>query len=93
MKRHNAGKVLSQKKQKVSHLVTQRLDESLPLNTPDWNKVEQLLMQLTEFAPTELINELVDSVAVWGDDQARRGYLLGQEDLVSEMKSRSRSAA
>jgi hypothetical protein len=90
MKRHNAGKVLTQKKKPVAcYLVTQRLDESLPLHTQDWSKVEQLLMQLTEFAPNELIAELVDSLATWGDDQARRGYILGQEDLVCEMKQRS----
>lgn len=72
-----------------AYLVTQRLDESLPLHTAEWQKVEQMLMRLSEFAPSELITELVDSIASWADDQARRGYLLGQEDLLKEMKQRS----
>jgi len=72
-----------------AYLVTQRLDESLPLQTPEWLRVEQMLMRLSEFAPSELVTELVDSVATWADDQARRGYVLGQEDLLKEMKQRS----
>ena len=72
-----------------AYLVTQRLDESLPLQTAEWLRVEQMLMRLSEFAPSELVTELVDSVAIWADDQARRGYVLGQEDLLKETKHRS----
>jgi hypothetical protein len=89
MKSNNVKKLSAQKNAKAaSHYVYQRLDESLPLNTPEWTRVEQLLMRLSEFAPAEIVNELVDSVASWGDDQARRGYVLGQEDLTQELKKR-----
>jgi hypothetical protein len=90
MKRDNVKNFLSQKqKRTATHVVTQRLDESLPLQTTEWEKVEQLLMRLSEFAPNEIVNELVDSMALWADDQARRGYILGQEDLLQELKKRT----
>ena len=93
MKRDSAKKLLSKKPTNVAaYMVTQRLDESLPLQTNEWRKVEQMLMRLSEFAPNELVVELVDSLATWADDQARRGYVLGQEDLLHEMKQRSAAA-
>lgn len=91
MKRDNVKKFLikTSPKRMTSHVVTQRLDESLPLHTPEWQRVEQLLMRLSEFAPSEIVSELVDSVAIWADDQARRGYILGQEDMLIELKKKS----
>jgi hypothetical protein len=60
--------------------VTRRLDESIPLNTEEWHKVEQMLMRLTEFAPNELVLDLASAIAFYADDQARRGYMLGESD-------------
>lgn len=87
MKRQAATKA---PKQKVSMDMTviQRLDESLPLQTEEWNRAEQLLMQLTEFAPNSLVMEIVNAIALYADDQARRGYILGQEDMAKELKQR-----
>lgn len=87
MKRQTATKTVKPKVS-VDMTVIQRLDESLPLQTDEWNRAEQLLMQLTEFAPNSLITEMVNAIAVYADDQARRGYILGQEDLAKEMKQR-----
>lgn len=66
--------------------VTRRLDESIPLNTPEWHKVEQMLMRLTEFAPNELVLDLASAVAYYADDQARRGYMLGESDTKTNDK-------
>ncbi|MBX9668680.1 MAG: hypothetical protein K2X93_13725 [Candidatus Obscuribacterales bacterium] len=68
--------------------VMERLDQSLPLVTDDWQRVEQLLNMITEFAPTSMVMELAGSIANYADDQARRGYVLGQEDLVRELRRR-----
>ncbi len=68
--------------------VMERLDQSLPLVTNDWQRVEQLLNMITEFAPTSMVMELAGSIANYADDQARRGYVLGQEDLVRELRRR-----
>ncbi len=68
--------------------VMERLDQSLPLITEDWQRVEQLLNLITEFAPTDMVLELSGAIAGYADDQARRGYLLGQDDLVKELKQR-----
>lgn len=87
MKRQSATKAVKPKVS-VDMTVIQRLDESLPLQTPEWIRAEQLLMQLTEFAPESLVTEIVNQIALYADDQARRGYLLGQEDLAKEMKQR-----
>jgi hypothetical protein len=87
MKRQTVTKI-AKPKISVDMSVIQRLDESLPLQTEEWNRAEQLLMQLTEFAPNSLVTEIVNAIAIYADDQARRGYLLGQEDLVKEMKQR-----
>lgn len=60
--------------------VLRRLDESIPLNTPEWHKVEQMLMQLLEFAPADLVSDAATAIAFYADDQARRGYILGAND-------------
>jgi hypothetical protein len=36
-----------------------------------------------------MLTELVNTMATWADDQARRGYILGQEDLMHEIKRRT----
>jgi hypothetical protein len=87
MKRQTVTKI-AKPKVSVDMSVIQRLDESLPLQTEEWNRAEQLLMQLTEFAPNSLVTEIVNAIAIYADDQARRGYLLGQEDLAKEMNQR-----
>jgi hypothetical protein len=74
------------------HHVSKRLDEAIPLQTDEWQKVEQALMRMTEFAPESLIEEVVSALASYADDQARRGYVLGQEDLVKELARRPRVA-
>jgi hypothetical protein len=90
MKRNNVQSLGNNKvKKTASYMVTQRLDESLPLQTEEWQRVEQLLMRISEFAPSAMLTELVDTMAVWADDQARRGYILGQEDLMHEIKHRT----
>ena len=60
--------------------IIRRLDDAIPLNTAEWQKVEQLLMQVLEFAPTDLVFETATAIAFYADDQARRGYILGAED-------------
>jgi hypothetical protein len=74
------------------HHVSLRLDQAIPLQTEEWQKVEQSLMRMTEFAPESMIEEVVSALASYADDQARRGYLLGQEDLVKELARRPRVA-
>lgn len=69
-----------------NHQVIIPLDESLPLETEEWTPVEHILMRLTEFAPTDLVLELTNVIASFADDQARRAYILGQEDLTKEIK-------
>lgn len=60
-----------------------RLDHSIPLDTEQWQKVEQSLMRMLEFAPSAMILETASAIASYADDQARRGYQLGQADLES----------
>ncbi len=50
------------------HMVTQRLDESIPLDSKEWQAVEQVLMRMTEFAPASLITECVNAIAVYADE-------------------------
>jgi hypothetical protein len=90
MKRNKAGKgkQLTTKEKEQEYFVAQRLDESIPLQTEEWMKVEQMLMRLTEFAPPSMINEVVAALASYADDQARRGYILGQEDLMKHLMQR-----
>ncbi|MBI4532877.1 MAG: hypothetical protein HY711_02930 [Candidatus Melainabacteria bacterium] len=69
-----------------NYQVITRLDESLPLETEDWFCVERIIMRLTEFAPREILVELTTAIVSFTDDQARRAYMLGQEDVVDEMR-------
>ena len=48
--------------------------------TAEWQKLEQLLMQATEFAPTALVYQIGMAAAVYADNQAQRAYMLGRED-------------
>lgn len=70
----------SKKIKTESQAIARRLDESIPLNTAEWQKVEQMLMRLTEFAPTDLVFDVASAIAFYADDQARRGYILGAAD-------------
>ena len=74
---------------KHRHMVTQRLDESIPLDSKEWRAVEQMLMRMSEFAPSSLITECVNAIAVYADEQAQQGYLLGQDDLIKQLKARA----
>lgn len=71
------------------HMVTQRLDESIPLDSKEWQAVEQILMRMTEFAPASMITECVNAIAVYADEQAQQGYMLGQDDLIKQLKRRA----
>lgn len=64
--------------------INRRLDQSLPVESSEWVKVEQQMMKLLEFAPKELLFETATAIAFLADAQARRGYLLGREDLLLE---------
>ena len=65
-----------------------RLDQNLPVDTDSWKKVEQMLTYLTEFAPTYKIIELAKAVGEFADDQAKRGYVVGQKDLINELSKK-----
>lgn len=69
--------------------VTMRLDESLPLETEEWVSIEHMLARLTEFAPSEMLVNLTSAIASFADDQARRAYILGQEDLRLQMQQKA----
>lgn len=71
-----------------NHQVIIRLDQSLPLETEEWIPVERLLVRLTEFAPEDMLVQLTNAIASFADDQARRAYILGQEDLSQELKQK-----
>lgn len=60
--------------------INRRLDQCLPMETMEWQRVEQLLMQVLEFAPSNLVYETGMAVALYADDQARRAYMLGTAD-------------
>jgi hypothetical protein len=76
-----------------NYTVIARLDDAIPLNTEEWVAVERLLNQVSEFVPMSMLNTLTEAIINYADDQARRGYILGQEDLVSELKKRSSKIA
>jgi hypothetical protein len=84
----SAGRAKDVTSESNKRYVMERLDQSLPLITEDWQRVEQLLNLITEFAPTEMVLELSGAIAGYADDQARRGYLLGQDDIVKELRNR-----
>lgn len=76
-----------------NYTIIARLDDAIPINTQEWIHVEQLLNQISEFVPLSMINSLTEAVINYADDQARRGYLLGQEDLVAEIKKKTTKIA
>ncbi|HEY9868287.1 MAG TPA: hypothetical protein V6D08_03915 [Candidatus Obscuribacterales bacterium] len=90
MRHENKGIARSQLSDRSrDHQVITRLDESLPLETEDWLTVERMLVRLTEFAPTEMLVDLTAAIACFADDQARRAYILGQEDIAAELRSKA----
>ncbi len=76
-----------------NYSIIARLDDAIPLNTEEWVKTERLLNQVSEFVPMSMLNSLTEAIIAYADDQARRGYLLGQEDLVEELKSKATKIA
>jgi hypothetical protein len=68
------------------YTIIARLDDAIPIHTNEWTQVERQLNQISEFVPIPLLNTLTESLINYVDDQARRGYLLGQQDLASELK-------
>jgi hypothetical protein len=76
-----------------NYTIIARLDDAIPLNTEEWLQVEQLLNQISEFVPMSMLNSLTENIINYADDQARRGYLLGQEDLAQEMKKKAAKIA
>jgi len=72
-----------------NYTVIARLDDAIPLNTEEWMAVERLLNQVSEFVPMSMLNSVTEAIITYADDQARRGYLLGQEDLVQELKKKA----
>lgn len=76
-----------------NYTVIARLDDAIPLNTDEWLVVEQLLNQISEFVPISLLSTLTEAIINYADDQARLGYLLGQEDLVAELRKKTQRIA
>ncbi|MBX9671006.1 MAG: hypothetical protein K2X93_25665 [Candidatus Obscuribacterales bacterium] len=76
-----------------NYTVIARLDDAIPLHTEEWVAVERLLNQISEFVPTSMLNNVTEAIITYADDQARRGYLLGQEDLVTELKKKASKIA
>lgn len=73
---------------KNNYTIIARLDDAIPLQTDEWTNVEHLLNQVSEFTPASLLNTLTEAVVAYADDQARRGYLLGQDDFVKELQAK-----
>ncbi len=71
-----------------NYTVMSRLDDAIPLQTEEWLSVERLLNQISEFVPLSLLNNLTEATITYADDQARRGYLLGQDDFVQELQTK-----
>lgn len=76
-----------------NYTIIARLDDAIPLNTDEWVQVERLLNQISEFVPMSMVSNVTEAIIAYADDQARRGYLLGQEDLVSELKKNAAKIA
>lgn len=76
-----------------NYTIIARLDDAIPLNTEEWVTVERLLNQISEFVPISMLNNVTEAIISYADDQARRGYLLGQEDLVKELKNKAQRIA
>ena len=88
------GAPMNAKLEKIhNYTVMSRLDDAIPLQTEEWLVVERLLNQVSEFVPLSLLNTLTESVITYADDQARRGYLLGQDDFVQELQTKVRRIA
>jgi hypothetical protein len=68
--------------------INRRLDENLPMETHEWQRLEQLLMQMSEFAPTSLVYEVGMAAAVYADNQAHRAYLLGAADEMNKQRAK-----
>ncbi|MBU6451959.1 MAG: hypothetical protein KGS72_09300 [Cyanobacteria bacterium REEB67] len=68
--------------------INRRLDENLPMETDEWQRLEQLLMQMSEFAPTSLVYEVGMAAAVYADNQAHRAYLLGAVDEMNKQRAK-----
>jgi len=71
-----------------NYTIISRLDDAIPLQTDEWVNVERFINQASEFMPTSMLNSLTEAVVAYADDQARRGYLLGQDDFVKELQAR-----
>ncbi len=76
-----------------NYSIIARLDDAIPLNTEEWMQVERLLNQISEFVPMSMVHNVTEAIVAYADDQARRGYLLGQEDLVAELKKNAAKIA
>ncbi len=76
-----------------NYTIIARLDDAIPLDTDEWKQLEQLLNQMSEFVPLSMLNNMTEAIVNYADDQARRGYILGQEDLVAEMKKKASKIA
>lgn len=76
-----------------NYTIIARLDDAIPLDTEEWKQLEQLLNQMSEFVPLSMLNNMTEAIVNYADDQARRGYILGQDDLVAEMKKKSSKIA
>ena len=72
-----------------NYTVIARLDDAIPLHTEEWVAVERFLNQVSEFVPMSMLNNLTEYIIAYADDQARRGYLLGQDDFVQELKKQA----
>lgn len=82
------GSSKTQKDKLHHYTVLARLDDEVPLYTKEWQNVEQILNQISEFVPISMLNSLTEHIVAFADDQARRGYVLGQEDLVKELRGK-----
>lgn len=63
-----------------------RLDNELPLESAEWKVLNCYLNRLIEFAPRHVVEEISYAISSVVDEQTFKAYMLGQEDLVSELK-------
>jgi hypothetical protein len=71
---------------KRNQQVIVRLDNELPLESAEWKVLNCHLSRLIEFAPRHLVDEITYAISSVVDEQTFKAYMLGQEDLVSELK-------
>ena len=76
-----------------NYTIIARLDDAIPIHTNEWVNVERQLNQISEFVPISLLNNLTETLINYADDQAKRGYLLGQQDLATELKFKAARVA